>query len=136
MMLAREVLGHDRAGRTPLPGDIAATLLQAPLPNQSLHRLRHVVENSVAQPAGAADPSPFHDQTPAPEQIRRNIEAVEPVHVPGRVYAMQKDGVHDRQSESRRSIGQDTAPRKSRGAVTRAYLRAATPWLPFSQLPA
>jgi hypothetical protein len=48
------------------------------------------------------------------------------VHVLGRVYAMQKDGVHDRESESRWSVGQDTA-RKSRGTVTRAYLRAATP---------
>jgi hypothetical protein len=91
--------------------------------------LRHVVENSATQPAGAADPSPFRDQTPAPEQIRRDIEAVEPVHVLGRVYALQKDGVHDRESESRRSIGQDTAPRKRRGAVTRAYLPAATPGL-------
>jgi hypothetical protein len=118
--LSRNVRGRDLSGRTPSPGDIAATLLQAPLP------------------AGAADPSPFRDQTPAPEQIRRDIEAVEPVHVLGWVYAMQKDGVHDRESESRQSIGQDTVPRKSRGTVTRAYLRAATPGLiaQLSQPPA
>ncbi len=133
--MSRNVRGRDLSGRTPSPGDIAATLLQAPLPDQSLHRLRNVVANSAAQPA---DPSPFRDQTPAPEQIRRDIEAVEPVHVLGWVYAMQKDGVHDRESESRQSIGQDTVPRKSRGTVTRAYLRAATPGLipQLSQPPA
>lgn len=69
-------------------GDIAATLLLAPLPNQCLPRLRHVVESRVAQPSGAADPSPFGDETPAPEKIGRHIEAIEPVHVLGRVYVM------------------------------------------------
>jgi hypothetical protein len=92
-------------------GDIAATLLLAPLPDQSVHRLRHVVERHVAQPSGAADPSPFGDETPAPEKIGRDIEAIEPVHVLGRVYAVQKDRVHDFESGSRRRIGQGSRPR-------------------------
>jgi hypothetical protein len=63
----RKFRGNDRSGRTRSLGDIATPLLQAPLPDQSLHRLRHVVESYVAQPPFAADPSPFGNQTPAPE---------------------------------------------------------------------
>jgi hypothetical protein len=92
-------------------GDVAAALLLAPLPDQGVHRLRHVVERHVAQPSGAADPSPFGDETPAPEKIGRDIEAIEPVHVLGRVYAMQENGVHEGDSDSRRRIGQDSQTR-------------------------
>lgn len=83
MMLLGKIRGHGRSWRAPSFDDIAATFLQAPLPNQSLHSLRHVVKSDHAQPTGAADPSPFHDQTPTPEQIRPDIEAIEPVHVLG-----------------------------------------------------
>jgi hypothetical protein len=76
-------------------GDVAAALLLAPLPDQGVHRLRHVVG----------------DETPAPEKIGRDIEAIEPVHVLGRVYAMQENGVHEGDSDSRRRIGQDSWPR-------------------------
>jgi hypothetical protein len=98
------------ADRSASQGHITATLLHAPPPGKSLPSLRQVVKSGHAQATGTANPSPFRDQTPAPEQIGRDLEAVEAAHVPSGVDVMQKDRVHERESESSWDAGQETAP--------------------------
>lgn len=80
--------------------------------------MRNVVKGGHAPPARPADPSPFRHQTPTPEKIGRDIEAIEPVHVLGRVDAMQNDGVHECESESLQDIGQGKVmPLRARSAL-------------------
>lgn len=118
-----------RSGRTPSSGDIAATLAPSSAAAGPEPPSLAPCRRKQCYAAGRRRRSvPIPRPNTSARTDQGDIEAVEPVHVLGRVYAMQKDGGHDCESESRRSIGQDTAPRKSRGA-SRALSAGGDAWL-------